>query len=329
MAFEDQLRRTFDQLIAELTDASQAERDRARAAGVDEGRAQGWEDGREQGRFEGRQEAETEHANLPVAVVADPEPDGRPERLLDAVRAIDRARTLSDILDTLAACAGREASRAAVLLVRDGELRGWRFIGFDPSFANGSAIEIPLRDAGVIADAIERVGAATADAPARFAASDAVRAYAMPVAIAGDIVAVVYADDPADGEPPIAGDAAIEVLARHASRAIEAHVAFAATRMLAEPVDAPPAAAEADDAEASARRYAKLLVSEIKLYHEPAVVAGRRDRDLATRLGGEIARARVLYEQRVPSGVRQRSDYFRDELVRTLANGDPTLLQLT
>ena len=81
--------------------------------------------------------------------------------------------------------------------------------------------------------------------------------------------------------------------------------------------------------DASARRYARLLVSEIKLYHEAAVVDGRRDRDLATRLGGEIARARVLYEQRVPLEVRERADYFHDELVRTLANGDATLLQLT
>jgi hypothetical protein len=37
----------------------------------------------------------------------------------------------------------------------------------------------------------------------------------------------------------------------------------------------------------------------------------------------------VLYEQRVPSAVRNRSDYFRDELVKTLANGDASLLQLS
>ena len=58
------------------------------------------------------------------------------------------------------------------------------------------------------------------------------------------------------------------------------------------------------------------------------MVDGRRDRDLATRLGGEIARARVLYEQRVPPHVRQRADYFHDELVRTLANGDASLLEV-
>ena len=78
----------------------------------------------------------------------------------------------------------------------------------------------------------------------------------------------------------------------------------------------------------SARRYARLLVSEIKLYHEPAVIDGRRDRDLATRLGGEIARARVMYEQRVPPTCASARDYFHDELVRTLADGDASLLEL-
>jgi hypothetical protein len=31
----------------------------------------------------------------------------------------------------------------------------------------------------------------------------------------------------------------------------------------------------------------------------------------------------------VPPQVRKRADYFHDELVRTLADGDATLLQLT
>jgi len=128
---------------------------------------------------------------------------------------------------------------------------------------------------------------------------------------------------------------AIEIMARYAARCLEALTAFKAARALTERPGEPNAHAPAASVEAiaeedaSARRYARLLVSEIKLYHEAAVVDGRRDRDLATRLGGEIARARVLYEQRVPPQVRERGDYFHDELVRTLANGDPTLLQLT
>jgi amino acid transporter len=42
---------------------------------------------------------------------------------------------------------------------------------------------------------------------------------------------------------------------------------------------------------------------------------------------GEIARARLLYEQRVAPETRLRADYFHDELVRTLAEGDPSLLE--
>ena len=83
------------------------------------------------------------------------------------------------------------------------------------------------------------------------------------------------------------------------------------------------------DEDEAAQRYARLLISEIKLYHEPEVIAGRRDRDVVSRLGGEIARARVLYEKRVPAHVRRATDHFHAELVRTLANGDPSLLGQT
>src|SRR5207247_10743475 len=55
----------------------------------------------------------------------------RSERLLAAIRAMDRARSLTEIFDALSVGAEREAPRAAVLLVRDATLRGWRFTGFD------------------------------------------------------------------------------------------------------------------------------------------------------------------------------------------------------
>ena len=106
-------------------------------------------------------------------------------------------------------------------------------------------------------------------------------------------------------------------------------------RALAERPDAPSAAVRLADVQAAgdkedpveaARRYARLVVSEIKLYHESAVVAGRKARDLMTRLGGEISRARTLYDQRVPADVREGHDYFEDELVKTLAGGDATLV---
>jgi hypothetical protein len=315
MAFDEQLRHAFDALVADLNTAASAERDRVRAEALAEGRAQGWEDGREHGRSEGRQEIDQSGG----------------ERLLDNIRALDRARSLSEILDTVAACAGRDASRAAVFLVRGTRLRGWRLIGFDHPVTTANPLDIDVQDAPAVEQAIASGAVAGSPTVATFAQSGTGASLAVPIEIAGEIVAALYVDDGGAGDHRPADATALEVLGRHASRALEAMVAFKAARAVSGGADRTEAnrGADADESEASARRYAKLLVSEIKLYHEPAVVAGRRDRDLATRLGGEIARARVMYEQRVPAAVRERADYFRDELVRTLANGDATLLQLT
>ncbi|MFY9607037.1 MAG: hypothetical protein WAU45_00310 [Blastocatellia bacterium] len=71
-----------------------------------------------------------------------------------------------------------------------------------------------------------------------------------------------------------------------------------------------------------ARRFARLLVSEIKLYNEQKVTDGRRNNDLYGRLRDDIERSRQMYEKRVTPAVAQKVDYFYDELVNTLAEGD-------
>jgi hypothetical protein len=267
------------------------------------------------------------------------------QRLAAAIHEIGAARSLGDTLDTLASCAGAEAKRAAVLLVRGGRFRGWRFIGFEESVGAPETIDLEGEDeqAGVLGRALHADSSVTGRAPA-FASDAAHEGVALPIAIGGTVVAVLYADEGAEAdEGPKASRAAstarLDVLASYAARSLEAQTAFKAARELAARAE-PPAVrregwereapadfgAPADDAAAAARRYAHLLVSEIALYHEPAVIAGRRDRDLAQRLGDEIARARLLYEERVPAHVTDRADYFDRELLRTLAAGDPSLL---
>ena len=78
--------------------------------------------------------------------------------------------------------------------------------------------------------------------------------------------------------------------------------------------------------EESAHRYARLLIAEIKLYHEPLVDQARRERNVLRKLRPQIERAQQLYEERVPAEIRARTNYFHEELVRTLADGDPGLL---
>ncbi|MFQ5738248.1 MAG: hypothetical protein ACE5JX_04505 [Acidobacteriota bacterium] len=75
-----------------------------------------------------------------------------------------------------------------------------------------------------------------------------------------------------------------------------------------------------------ARRFARLLVSEIKLYNEEAVESGRAHSDLHRRLQTDIERSREMYQKRVHPGVRSLTDHFHDQLVRILAQGEERLL---
>lgn len=75
-----------------------------------------------------------------------------------------------------------------------------------------------------------------------------------------------------------------------------------------------------------AKRFARLLVSEIKLYNEAQVSAGRENKDLYDRLRDDIEKSRRMYQDRVPEQIHTTTNYFYEELVRTLANGDPSLL---
>jgi hypothetical protein len=75
-----------------------------------------------------------------------------------------------------------------------------------------------------------------------------------------------------------------------------------------------------------AKRFARLVVSEIKLYNEAKVNEGRKNKDLYERLKEDIERGRQMYEGRVPTNVRDSTNYFYDELVRILAGGDANAL---
>jgi rhodanese-related sulfurtransferase len=268
----------------------------------------------------------------------------RAARLVDAIRNLDDARGLSEVLERLVQCSGHEVDRAAVLLVKGKRLSGWRLAGFTPGGPPAKSIDLGMEEAG-LAGAVVKSGlpasrpsdAATGPGLPPFAAGSGERhAMALPVCVGGEVVAVLYADAPRVDQPSSDArwPAILEVLVRHASRALEAMtVEQAAGLSLPRPmargshtaVPGPVEQAASGDEDA-ARRYARLLLSEIRMYHEPIVNEGRRSGDLMSRLRGEIERARRLYEARVPESLQARAEYFDQELVRTLAGGDRTLL---
>jgi hypothetical protein len=71
-----------------------------------------------------------------------------------------------------------------------------------------------------------------------------------------------------------------------------------------------------------ARRFARLLVSEIKLYNEKKVIEGKQSHDLYERLKEAIDRSREMYDKRVQPPVAAKFDYFHYELLNSLAEGD-------
>jgi len=84
--------------------------------------------------------------------------------------------------------------------------------------------------------------------------------------------------------------------------------------------------ADADPRREEARRYARLVATDIRLYNEEAVVFGRRDRDLARRLGEQLTRGRDAFSHRFPDLGPDGMKLLDDAYVQVLAGGDSSLI---
>ncbi len=132
----------------------------------------------------------------------------------------------------------------------------------------------------------------------------------------------------AEAAPPV--EAPVEIVAEIAPPVATEGAAPAATprRRYGLDVELPVEVASEEERRLhnDARRFARLLVSEIKLYNEQKVTEGRSQGDLYPRLREYIDRSREMYDKRVKPEVAQRYDYFHHELVNTLAEGDAAKL---
>ena len=253
--------------------------------------------------------------------------------IVPAVRAIESARTLSDMLTTIAAAAANRVPQSMLLIARGEELKPW-----NPAAAWSDVGEV----AALAGEALTTRSVIRNDGTA----------IAVPLLLDGSAVGVLYGEAPGTGVEFTGWAEALETLAScgaaslgylTAVRTAQAREWLGGERAPVAPgtstpssarattpsdsAGTPAAAAPANEEEAqAARRYARLLVSEVKLYNEAAVREGRARRDLLRRLAPEVDRARRLYEERVASSVPGRAQHFQQELVQTLAGGDPSLL---
>jgi hypothetical protein len=128
------------------------------------------------------------------------------------------------------------------------------------------------------------------------------------------------ADAPEWTQPPT--PAPVQAPAAYAAAApaaaMEKHAAAAAA----------PAAMSAADADThkKAQRFARLLIDEIKLYNKAKLDEGVKKHDLYDRLRDDIDKSRATYGKRYGSTAAASGDYFTQELIRGLAQGDASLL---
>ena len=283
----------------------------------------------------------------------------------EVIAEIDRQRTQAGVLSTMIEAAGRFAPRVAFFVVRSGTVIGWKAHGFENGLSDDTVGQLaaPIASQTLLTEALstkstivsgENTDPAELSFLGEYAEPQARRAAAVPLVVRGKAAAVLYADS---GEGEELDLQRLEALLRVTGMAIELLPIRRSTEQFSRlqtshlqgvvEAAAPPDATGQEAAQSAvvredegeqqarlsnrrehldARRYARFLIADIKLYKPAKVADGRRRADLYDRLKDEIERSRALYEKHVSPLVTAQADYFYDELVLSLAEGDSSKL---
>jgi hypothetical protein len=275
-----------------------------------------------------------------------PAPGSSPSDLLNAASAsIHESSTQAEILRHLLEGEARFAARVALFVVKGGSISGWQGIGFEDNEAlktlsvnagsglAGKAIKARIPASGS-AQEFDAGFVSSVKAPA----DD--QCLVLPLVVKDKVAAVIYAD--AGTAPGGTLDASgLQALTRFAAVWLELaalrKAGGSATEETPQPLPAAmaataassaatPAASDEDELHKKARRFAKLLVEEIKLYNQPRVEEGRQHKDLYDRLRVDIEKSRSTYDKRYAESPVASANYFTQELIRILADNDVSLM---
>ncbi len=305
------------------------------------------------------------HAAQEAAKAQAGTPGGGPTDVLNAaVNSIYDAASQTDILKSLLDGAREFSARAALFVVRGNVLSAWRCAGFaDESTFKGLSLDA---SAGLAARAIhdrEPVSAAAEEFNSDFVRTHGNptdgNANVLPLVIRDKGAAILYTDAGTDKDGKT-DSSAVRLLVRAASSwleilalrkgggaAPEASAVESSSPELDHPAASPPPQSrsvevapapsasddspqglskEDEDLHKKAKRFARLLVDEIKLYNPAKVAEGKQKKDLYDRLKEDIDKSRATYEKRYGSTSAGNADYFNAEVLRILGENDPSVL---
>jgi DNA gyrase/topoisomerase IV subunit B len=270
------------------------------------------------------------------------------EQLNQAVRRIRQTSNLEDLRATLVDATAPFCSSSALFAVSGDLATGDRIRGVsDATTREFGWLQLPLASAPALAGAVEsRDPMVTATTPGEISAALAKvlehgptgRAAIYPLVARDGVPALLYTWGTPHQGP------AIELLAQVASS-----VWAALTEPVPEPTPPEPAAdglvniapAPTEPATASswdqlpleeqrihlrAQRFARVQVSEMRLFEPDAVQSGRARRAIYDALRTQIDTARQTFRTSFFAPCPSMVDYLHLELVRTLANDNPDLL---
>lgn len=271
------------------------------------------------------------------------------EQISGSLASIQDAGSQAEILRKLLEGTAQFAPRAALFVVRGGSVTGWKGLGFEDNDAISGAnlamssplVARAMRDRTVEEGAI---GEFDASLMKKIKSPSDGRCVVLPLLVKDKVAALLYADSGTAAGNTLQSASLtslmlfagvwLELSALRKSERIpgdESQPAAATTAAATETVPAStvvPGKSEESDSEIGkkARRFAKLLVEEIKLYNQTKVTEGREKRDLYERLKEDIEKSRATYEKRYGQSLAESGEYFNQELVRILADNDIKLM---
>lgn len=272
------------------------------------------------------------------------------EALAERIAAVAEAESAREALGGLLEGLRLFAPRAAIFLVRRDEVCGWNNAGYAETVAGSlRRLRSPLGRGWLGELAAAREGGPFPCPPQADPASTTDESVGLTIRVSGTPLAVLTIERSAGDEPwnPAAATLLATVVRLRlelilAARKMESLAAAGAqaspsaarpqTETEVPGAQAPPPArpvvkGDGDSPELlAARRFARLVATDIRLYNEEAVLQGRRHRDLIERLADPMNRGKESFRERHAGLGEPGLALLRQAFVEVLGGGDETLL---
>ena len=282
----------------------------------------------------------------------------KPETLLKVAKQFAKGGTQVELLNQLVTATSALVARVLLLIRKGGNVHGWAGSGFEEGFENKNLkkVKLPIDGYPELSQVIHQKTPVLANFSDLSEITDHISNFGdfipfksafFPLTVKNKVAAILYLDSGADSQLAnlelielycyICGLELTMVTSKiKPTRQDPAHAPQVAVSAPASPVETAPtkpvnpetehvnkSSNEGDPALKKAKRIARVLVSDLKLYNEEAVLAAMESGTLYERLKTDLDRSYKHYRERVATLDKEfDTNFFKEELINQLAGGD-------